>query len=332
MAKLHLARVEGSAAPALERFADRTIFQTTAWLNFVAATQKAEPVLAVVQDGDRTVGRFAGLVLHKYGMRILGSPFPGWTTAYMGFNLDPAVSRTGALLALVDFAFRDLGCVHLEIMDRRIRQEEARQLGFSYRSYNGYEIDLTLSEAQLFAEMDSACRRCIRKAEKMGVRIEEANDAAFVDEYYDQLQDVFAKQKLVPTYPKERVQSLVEHLVSTGQLLLLRARSCDGVCVATGIFPALNDTTYFWGGASYRQHQILRPNEAIQWYAMRYWKARGIKKFDFGGDSDYKRKYGGYEITVPWIRKSKYPVLELLRSVSQGLFAFQQQLRGLRKH
>jgi hypothetical protein len=26
---------------------------------------------------------------------------------------------------------------------------------------------------------------------------------------------------------------------------------------------------YFGGGASWRQHQILRPNEAIQWQAMK---------------------------------------------------------------
>ena len=58
-------------------------------------------------------------------------------------------------------------------------------------------------------------------------------------------------------------------------------------------------SSYFWGGASWREHQILQPNEAIFWHAMRYWKERGVMTFDMGGGGDYKRKYGGAELVVP---------------------------------
>ena len=47
-------------APPLESFGDHTIHQTSDWLRFVAATQKAEPVIAVVEAGSRIVGRFTG--------------------------------------------------------------------------------------------------------------------------------------------------------------------------------------------------------------------------------------------------------------------------------
>jgi hypothetical protein len=332
MARLYLTRAKHSELPDIKGFEDRTVFQTIEWLSFVATTQDAEPVFGLIHDRDRIVGRFSGLIIKKFGMRILGSPFPGWTTSYMGFNLDPTVSRTDALLALGDFALHNLRCVHFEAMDRRINIAEAEKSGYKYTIYKGFEIDLTLSVDKLFAAMDAPCRRCIRKSEKVGVQIEEVQDDFFVDDYYDQLEDVFAKQKLVPTYPKERVKALVEHLLPTGRLLLLRARNREGNCIATGIFPAMNDTSYFWGGASYRTYQYLRPNEAIQWYAMRYWKAKGIKKFDFGGDSEYKRKYGGYQIAIPWIRKSKFPFLESCRYFAQGLFAVQQRIRGSRNH
>lgn len=331
MTQLLLRRVREDEAPALESFADHAIHQTREWLQFIAATQKAEPVLAVVQQGGAVVGRFTGLLIRKFGLRILGSPFPGWTTSYMGFNLQQGVSRLDALRALQTFAFRDLGCFHLEVMDRHISIEDAQQFGCKYQSHAGFEIDLSRSESDLLAGMDSACRRCIRKAEKEGVQLEEASDAAFVDEYYAQLQDVFAKQGIVPTYPKARVQALVEHLLPTGRLLLVRARNQDGVCIASGIFPAMNDTMYFWGGASYRPYQIVRPNEAVQWYAMRYWKARGIVKYDMGGGSEYKRKYGGRDIAVPWLRLSRYPFLEYLRNRAKRLFDYRQRLLGLGK-
>ena len=312
----------------LNTFPDRTIFQTPAWLSFVAKTQHAEPVLAALKDGTNTVGYFTGLIVRKFRCRILGSPFPGWTTSYMGFNLAPDIPRGLALEALARFAFTDLQCVHLEIMDRQMTVEDAKSSGFEYRSYAGYEIDLTQSEDKLFANMTSACRRAIRKCEKNKVQIEEANTSTFVDDYYAQLTDVFAKQSLAPTYSRERVQQLIDDLYPTGRLLLLQARDMEGRCIATGIFPALHRTMYFWGGASWRQYQHLRPNEAIQWYAMRYWKSRGIQVCDMVGGGEYKQKYGTYEITVPWFRKSKYGSLAHIRDVAQRLVRIRQRLQG----
>lgn len=331
MSRLSLARTDYTEAPSLTQFGDRTIFQTIEWMTFVSRAHHAEPVVAIVKDGDRHVGRFSGLVVKKYGLRILGSPFPGWTTSYMGFNLEPSVSRVDALRALEEFAFRDLKCIHVEVMDRYMRASDFDMAKYSYLMSAGFEIDLTRDEETLFGAMDSACRRCIRKATKVGLKIEVADDSSFADDYYAQLEDVFAKQNLVPTYSVERVRALVECLLPTGHLLLVRARDAEGNCIATGIFPAFNDSMYFWGGASWRRHQILRPNESIQWFAMRYWKARGIAKYDMGGIAEYKRKYGGYEIAVPWGRKSKYPFVEHLRNIGKSAFSVRQRMLGLTK-
>ena len=333
MSNLRLLRLDYDQAPPLSDYNDRNVFQTKEWLKFISLTQNAEPVIAVVLEGDRRVGRFIGLVFRKYGIRILGSPFPGWTTYYMGFNLDPSVSRVDALIALQKFAFYDLRCLHLEIMDRTINSDHFRNAGYNFnaRVNSGFEIDLTKSEEELLGAMSSACRRCIRKSIDTGVRIEVANDKSFVQEYYLQLKDVFAKQGLVPPYSKERVMVLIDCLNLSEHLLLLRARNSEGICIATGIFPAMNDTMYFWGGASWRLYQQSRPNEAIQWFAMRYWKEKGIQKYNMGGGGEYKRKYGGYEIYVPWGRKSKYTVFEFIRSFAKKVFAFKQRIDGLGK-
>jgi hypothetical protein len=217
-----------------------------------------------------------------------------------------------ALAALKQFAFQDLKCVHLEVMDRRIESHNA-DASYQVRNYKGYEIDLSLTEDRLFSNLFPACRRCIRKASRCGVAVEEARDAQFAADYYEQLQEVFGRQGLSPTYSIKRVQALIHHLGSTGNLLLLRAFDKERRCLATGIFPALNDRAYFWGGASLREHQHLRPNESVMWYAIRYWKSRGIRFFDFSGAGEYKRKYGAYEISVPWLRVSRYPVLPMMR-------------------
>src|ERR1700730_9107224 len=108
----------------LDGFEDRQVFQTREWMEFLADTQRATPVIAALREASTTVGYFSGLIFSRAGIRILGSPFPGWTTAYMGFNLLPHVPREEALRALEPFAFRDLKCMHLEVSDRFASNEQ----------------------------------------------------------------------------------------------------------------------------------------------------------------------------------------------------------------
>ncbi len=313
---------------ALDCFADRTVFQTWEWLRFVSETQNATPLLAELREKGELVGYFSGLTFKKFGVKILGSSFPGWTTPYIGFNLLPGVSRSAALKAVQDMAWSHLKCLHMEVSDPCFSAEDGKQLGFACEFYTSYRSDLTQSEEQIFNRMDSACRRCIRKAEKSGVVIEEVHDLGFADEYYEQLNDVFAKQRLVPTYDANRVRSLIKHLLPTGRLLLLRARSSEGECIATGIFPGFNKIAEFWGNASFRSNQNLRPNEAIHWYAMRYWKQRGVEIYDWGGKGKYKEKYGCTIYQVPWFTKSRYQFVSRLRDEAKSMFERKQKLFG----
>ena len=303
----------------LDAFPDRVVFQTRAWLEFVASTQGAEPVVAAVRDGDEVVGAFTGLVFKRFGVRILGSPFPGWTTLGMGFNLREGVSRRAASEALVRFAFGPLRCLHIEFMDRALGVEDLAGLGFQHRPMVTFEVDLASPEDEIFGRMTSACRRAIRKADKSGVTIEHASGEDFADEYHAQLVEVFHKQGLEPTYGVERVRGLIRAVHPSGNLLLLRAVGPDGERLATGIVPGFNKTAYFWGGASRSEGQILRPNEAIFWYAMRHWRERGARVLDMGGGGEYKRKYGPAEYSVPWFRRSRIAALGKARDVAASV-------------
>jgi len=148
----------------LDRFEDRNVFQTRPWLNFIASTQGGEPVVAAVKDGGAVVGYFTGLLVRKFGVSILGSPFRGWTTVCMGFNLPPGYPRHEVLKALSSFAFQTLGCLHLEIVDRHLDRSGSSAQGFAARTLHTYEVDLTPPEDEMFMRVTGACRRCIRKA------------------------------------------------------------------------------------------------------------------------------------------------------------------------
>jgi CelD/BcsL family acetyltransferase involved in cellulose biosynthesis len=314
---------------ALDGLPDRVLGQTREWLSFLAETQGAEPVVAALREDATTVGYFTGLVFRRFGVRILGSPFPGWTTPFIGFNLISVRAGQEPLDALQQFAFADLGCLHVELRNRPPLDTRSVALAWERASEPTLLIDLTPSEDELLASMSSSRRRNIRLSERNGIRVEQATDLGFAEDYYTQLGDVFAKQGLVPTYGVERVRALIRHLLPTGRLLLLRARTEDGRCVATGIYPAFNGLAQFWGGASWRPDQHLRPNEAVMWHAIRYWKDRGVQTLDLGYGADYKRAWGALsEQDFPYLRRTRLRALRGARSLAKDAISLSRRARG----
>jgi CelD/BcsL family acetyltransferase involved in cellulose biosynthesis len=127
--RLDLERVDWQE---FDRFPDRNVFQTREWLAFTATTQHAEPVLAAVRQDGETLGLFTGLVIRRYGVRILGSPFRGGRPATSASTSARGVSRRRAIEALLPFAFEKLRCLHVEIRDRQLTIEDVDGMAFDY--------------------------------------------------------------------------------------------------------------------------------------------------------------------------------------------------------
>ncbi|GAI76213.1 unnamed protein product [marine sediment metagenome] len=118
----------------------------------------------------------------------------------MGFGMMPDVSRREALQALPAFAFKELRCHYLEVVDPCLCASDWTGLPYKVEDLNWFAIDLTKSEEELFKNMKHSGRNCIRQSIKKGVTIEEASDIGFAEEYYDQYKDALAKRSIVPAY------------------------------------------------------------------------------------------------------------------------------------
>ena len=307
---------------------DAEVYHGPAWLGYLAATQGAEPVVAVVRENGRPVGHFVGAIVRRYGVRILGSPLRGWGTMAMGFLLDDGADRRAAAIALASFAFRDLRCVHLELSDRLLTVDAMAGSGYAMERGETFVVDLQREEDAIVGGMRQTTRNYIRQAVRKGLVVERVRDVSFADEYYDQLVEVFGRQGLVPTYDVERVRQLIRALDPTEEVLLLRVLDPDGACVSTLIVIGGNRSSVLWGAAFRRAQADRHPNEPMHWEAMRYWRSRGVQRYDMGGAGGYKAKYGGAPLETAHFHRSRWKVMGAGRSMVRRSFRLAQVARG----
>jgi len=308
---------------------DKRLYTTLPWLSFIREDAGAEPFFVRIEADGAFLGYFTGATVKKFGVRVCGSPFSGWSTCYMGLDLLRTEDKCGMIRQLVPFLYRELKCSYIEIIDRDVSVEAAENAGFQVNPMCSLEADLALDDAGLFKHMKTDCRNFIRQFERRGARIEvAAPDDLFAEQYYDQLKDVFAKQRLVPSYSVEKVKRLLRSLADSASVLCLRVLSPDDRCIATSIFIGYGRTAYFWGGASYRADQHYRPNEYMIWTAMRYWRARGCTALDLCGVRDYKRKFGPADVSYAQMIFTKRRLLIPLRNAAMKAYFILMKIKG----
>lgn len=312
-------------------FPRKSVNTTKEWIEFIQEDSKADPYILEISENGKLVGFFSSLIVKKFGVKIVGSPFPGWSTVYMGLDVYNEALKSEILKDLVPFIMKDTGCLYLQITDRDISAEELesikKQFGATIEYAETLELGIEGDDALQYKKMKSDCRNFIKQFERRGATIEEAepNDA-FAEEYYEQLLDVFAKQDLVPTYTVGKVKCLLKHLSQADSVYCLRVKDPEGKSIATSIFPGFNKKMFFWGGASLRSYQHFRPNEYMIFTAMHHWSKKGCLEFDMVGNRPYKKKFGSCEVKYPILVVPKYKLLVQLKNLAGTLYYFTGKL------
>lgn len=296
-----------------------TFAHTPGWVRYASGNSSGEPVFAVLESEGSVVGYFIGSMRKKYGVKVLASPGLGWTTPYVGIALADTCDRVEVLEALLEFAFGECGCSHLEIADPVFDAVDGARCGFEV-SYEVHHVtDLSGSPQDLQRRLSNSVRRYARHAVRNGLVVEEGNPEGFAEEFSRQAEDVFKRQGLTPpvNYTSESVQRLIEACFDTGELLLLRVRDSSGECLATAASIGSKHLAYGWGAASLSESWELRPNELLLSHELKAWQERGATEFDWGPMWNYKVKYGA--VTVPrWrLHRSKRPLLRIGREFAR---------------
>src|SRR5690606_21333344 len=298
----------------IPRYPGKSLFHESGWLDHIATIYPGSALEYLsVHDGCRPVGYLSVHTMRRFFLKILGSPLPGTGTLEMGPLIEPSVDIGDVIVALSEYC-KATGVKHMELAGYDLEPERARALGLQTSKWLTRLRPLPSNESDAWAAIRSTCRNRIRKALHNGLVAEWTDDPRIIDHFYEQYQEVWAKQGLTIPFGIERVHSLWENLLPKGLLIPVWVKHGDQI-VATGLFPHDEKCVYFWGGASWLRYHHLYPNELLHWTLMRLAIERGIPLYDmYGGKSQFKAKFGGEEVIAPRYSMSFLPLLKIARN------------------
>ena len=313
---LHFERLPGRPADwdqAIQRYSAKTLFHEGAWLDHVHDIHPNGRIeyFDIRLDGTR-VGLHCGLRITRMMIPIHGSPLGGTGTNFMGPMVDEDVDQRDLVHALLRLS-GPRHFLHLEVSNPWLDRAVMEAAGFQVDENVTHLCHIPNDVDAAFATLRSEARNRVRKAEKNGVIVEQTDDPAVVDHFYDQFGEVYGKQGMVRPWGVERPRSLFERLRPAGRMLALWARKDDEV-LAAGLFPFDDRCIYFWGAASWLRVQHLSPNEALQWAVIKFAAERGIPLYNMcGGTSQFKNKFGGADVPYLTYYRSTLPLLQTAR-------------------
>lgn len=311
------------------------IHQISDWGNFQVESGAREKYWAVMVEDARNEQEKSDLLLKNSGevvasAMIIKQRLPGgrcWLYVPRGPVWDYGGARAKIYLAALLEKIRELAvaekAVFLRIdpglavgQDNLLKDFGFRKAHAHYQPENTILLDLTLSEAELLAQMKPKGRYNIKLAEKKGVKIIEI-DAEKSTKSWNIDKGVSAFYKLLSeTTSRDNFAGHQEEYYEK-MLVILGADRCklylaeyEGVIIAGLIVTFFKDTAIYYFGASGNQHRNVMAPYLLQWQAIREARKRGLKFYDFlgvaplnagkdhawAGVTEFKEKFGGKRI------------------------------------
>lgn len=141
----------------------------------------------------------------------------------------------------------------------------------------------------------------VRKAQREGLRVRDAVTEAELRDWYRLYLDV-NRWRGIPSRPYRLFRTAWQHLRPGGFLRLLlvhRQQSAREVLLAGSMVLMLGDTAFYMFNGRLKEAQHLRPNDLLQWCAMRDAAAAAYRWYDLGevaegneGLASFKGKWG----------------------------------------
>ncbi|MCE3553470.1 peptidoglycan bridge formation glycyltransferase FemA/FemB family protein [Pseudonocardia sp. RS11V-5] len=157
-------------------------------------------------------------------------------------------------------------------------------------------LDLSRGTEAILTSMRKSTRRSIRLAQQRGASVRDGG-AADLPIFHSLLAATARRRGFSP--PPASFFRAAWDTMAPSRMLRLAVAEVDGEPVSAFLWVVFGDTMNCWRGGWSGEHPRRRPNEALDWVGIRWAAAQGLRWYDFQGDADYTRGFGGCRLTSP---------------------------------
>lgn len=317
---------------------EANFLQSWNWGEFHASLGKQIFPVALF-DGEKQVG--AAMTIKEEAKRgkyltVAGGPLLDWgNPAYLS-----------AMCAQLKALARREGCQFVRIRPQEVHSPEVSRAAAEQGMVESpmhltadltLQLDLTKSEEELLADMRKNTRYEVRRVEKLGITVNESEDPAEIDVFYEHQLALAKKHGFVP-FSLAFLKNQFEVFVKDGQARLFHSYA-DGKLLASAFIIFYHQEAVYHYGISTPDNDRLPGSYACQWAAIRWAKQQGGLRYNFwgiapqgheahrfAGVSLFKRGFGGEE--VEYLPAHDLPV-HLSYQVVRGFELVRKKLRKL---
>lgn len=309
----------------LDFFAEANFLQSSAWQNFQRTIGKKTWAIRVYQVKSQNIEQTLALALvvaekakRAHYLTIAGGPLIYWK----------ANNSQEILLVLLEYLkkiAKEQKFCFLRLRPQAPTSQEFlelfRQLGFKQAPMHltadrTLQLDLSLSETTLLAQMRKNTRYEIRRAEKMMIKTKISQDPDEIKAFYEAQLDLARRQNFIPFAYQFLYQQFLAFLQNK-QVALIHSYLNDQWLASAFIIFYRREAVYHYGVSSLANAK-LPGSYACQWAAIKEAKKRGLdfynfwgisppgdNKHRFAGVSLFKRGFGGQEVV--YLPAQDYP-------------------------
>ncbi|HUL21097.1 MAG TPA: GNAT family N-acetyltransferase [Thermodesulfobacteriota bacterium] len=171
-----------------------------------------------------------------------------------------------------------------------------------------------ITEESLWENYKKRVRRDVRKAEKSGIRVEEARDLKEVDILFDLYLETMKRNEAYNVWTRKMLYAIHHHLVKKGEAEFLLAK-LGGEVIGGMILLFSPETVYYFFAASAQKYLSLCPNDLLVHHGITLTIRQGKKFFDLMTSHqedvalmNFKEKWGADKYPFNFYGKSLNPL------------------------
>lgn len=254
-------------------FHQANIFHTSMWARVLSNTYG--------YDSQYIIGKKKGQVVSLMPLMHIMSPITGKRGVSLPFtDVCPIlISEESHKKILWNQALEQAKANQWNYIETRSNQLLDPETPVSTQFYE-HKVMLNAEPEQLFQRMKSSTRRNIRKAEQSKVTIQHEQSLDAMKLFY-QLHSLTRKRHGMPIQPWEFFKNIYKYILQTDHGFISIAYYQDKP-IASSVYFYFGQNALYKFGASNLDYQSVRPNDLIQWNAIKHFQSTGFKSLSLG--------------------------------------------------